>query len=186
MGFTPTESQQAAVDLWQRRGTVILVGPPGSGKTHTAVALAASTRLPVTLTRPMVYAERERLGALPGDLREKVALWQAPFDDAGMKRTRHVEWVPLGVIQGRTIDGVLIVDGAQNATAQQIDPILGRVGRGGRCIFTGDPDQSYISDTGFVDLIRSNPEHVVELTGTQRSTEAAGMRSRFHEYRRQK
>jgi phosphate starvation-inducible protein PhoH and related proteins len=136
---------------------VFSVGPAGTGKTYLAVAFAASLlergqvdRL--ILSRPAVEAG-ERLGFLPGDMREKVDPYLRPLYDAlydvmpaerverGLQ-TGTIEIAPLAFMRGRTLShAVVILDEAQNCTAMQMKMFLTRLGEGSKMIVTGDPSQ---------------------------------------------
>ena len=133
------------------------IGPAGTGKTYLAVAAAASlleqgsvTR--IILARPAVEAG-ERLGFLPGDMREKVDPYLRPLYDAlydmipaekverGLN-SGSIEVAPLAFMRGRTLaDAAIILDEAQNTTAMQMKMFLTRIGEGSKMIVTGDPTQ---------------------------------------------
>lgn len=154
-----SEAQRRAIDLWPRSRVLFLLGPAGTGKTAVALGLAlaavlraAAPRLRLLLTRPTVACD-EDLGYLPGDLGEKLGPWLAPFRDVlgdlsfakwdDVRAAADVELVPVGLLRGRTVaNGVLVADEAQNMTAAQVKCLLTRVGRNGRLIVCGDPDQS--------------------------------------------
>ena len=150
-------NQKAYVDAIRAHDIVFGVGPAGTGKTFLAVALAlhalqekAVKRL--ILTRPAVEAG-ERLGYLPGDLQEKVNPYLRPLYDAMSDMTDNerveqmmakgvVEVAPLAFMRGRTLnDAFIILDEAQNATAEQMKMFLTRVGFGSKVVITGDVTQ---------------------------------------------
>ena len=133
------------------------VGPAGTGKTYTAVALAVKAWKEkqvkrIILTRPAVEAG-ENLGFLPGDLREKVDPYLRPLYDAledmipfdkliQLKETRIIEVAPLAFMRGRTLDNAFIIlDEAQNTTSMQLKMFLTRIGPNAKCIVTGDVTQ---------------------------------------------
>lgn len=133
------------------------IGPAGTGKTYLAVAEAASlleqgTVARIILARPAVEAG-ERLGFLPGDMREKVDPYLRPLYDAlydmipaekverGLS-SGSIEVAPLAFMRGRTLaDAAIILDEAQNTTAMQMKMFLTRIGEGSKMIVTGDPTQ---------------------------------------------
>ncbi len=152
-----TEAQARYLDLLARHDLVFGIGPAGTGKTFLAVAhgVAMLSRGEVdrlVITRPAVEAG-ERLGFLPGDLKEKVdpylaPIWEALSDLMGRealdrRRDRgEVEVAPIAFMRGRTLShAYVIVDEAQNATRLQMKMILTRLGDGARMAVTGDPSQ---------------------------------------------
>lgn len=133
------------------------LGPAGTGKTYMAVAFAVSALKSrevkkIILTRPAVEAG-ERLGFLPGDLREKVDPYLTPLYDALFDMMPHdkvrilmdqktIEIVPLAYMRGRTLDNAFIIlDEAQNTTPMQMKMFLTRMGVNSKIIITGDPTQ---------------------------------------------
>jgi phosphate starvation-inducible PhoH-like protein len=133
------------------------LGPAGTGKTYMAVAFAISALKnrevkKIILTRPAVEAG-ERLGFLPGDLREKVDPYLAPLYDALYDMMPHdkvnllmdqktIEIIPLAYMRGRTLDNAFIIlDEAQNTTPMQMKMFLTRMGVNSKIIITGDPTQ---------------------------------------------
>ena len=152
-----TKNQKKLVDTSETNDIVFAIGPAGTGKTYTAVALAVSAlrnRLvrKIILTRPAVEAG-ESLGFLPGDLKDKVDPYLRPLYDAlddmlpveKLKKfmtERVIEVAPLAFMRGRTLDNAFIIlDEAQNCTAAQIKMFLTRLGPNAKCIITGDPTQ---------------------------------------------
>ncbi len=158
----PVRARNAAQDLYlramKRHELVFAEGPAGTGKTWLAVGYAvllleqgAVERL--VLSRPAVEAG-ERLGFLPGDMRDKVDPYLRPIFDAladfmdarmlerGMQ-TGMIEVAPLAFMRGRTLSNAcILLDEAQNATSAQMKMFLTRLGEGSRMIVTGDPTQS--------------------------------------------
>jgi len=141
----------------QQRELVFGTGPAGTGKTYLAVACAAAalargTVERIVLSRPAVEAG-ERLGFLPGDMREKVDPYLRPLYDAlydvlpGPKVARGlddgtIEIAPLAFMRGRTLNhAFIILDEAQNCTRVQMKMFLTRLGEGSRMVITGDPSQ---------------------------------------------
>jgi phosphate starvation-inducible protein PhoH and related proteins len=152
-----TQAQDAYVRALKRHPLVFSTGPAGTGKTWLAVAHAVSLfeRKEVDriiLSRPAVEAG-ERLGFLPGDLREKVDPYLRPVYDAlfdmmdariveRAMQTGEIEIAPLAFMRGRTLsNAVVILDEAQNTTAMQMKMFLTRLGENSRMIVTGDPSQ---------------------------------------------
>lgn len=152
-----TPNQVKLVHAARTQDIVFAVGPAGTGKTYTAVALAVAALKSrqvkrIVLCRPAVEAG-ERLGFLPGDLREKVDPYLRPLYDAledmipGDKLKAYmeqhvVEIVPLAYMRGRTLHSAFVIlDEAQNATTQQMKMFLTRLGANSRAIITGDITQ---------------------------------------------
>jgi phosphate starvation-inducible protein PhoH and related proteins len=152
-----TPTQDAYLRALERAELVFGVGPAGTGKTYLAVAQAAQLLErgavdKIILTRPAVEAG-ERLGFLPGDLKEKVDPYLRPLYDAlydmmpGDKVERAmtagvIEIAPLAFMRGRTLaNAAIILDEAQNTTSMQMKMFLTRLGENSRMIITGDPSQ---------------------------------------------
>jgi len=152
-----TPNQDAYIRAFDRADMIFGMGPAGTGKTYLAVAYAAAMlergsvdRL--ILSRPAVEAG-ERLGFLPGDMREKVDPYLRPLYDAlydmmpGEKVERGlaagtIEVAPLAFMRGRTLaNAVIILDEAQNTTSMQMKMFLTRLGENSKMIVTGDPSQ---------------------------------------------
>ena len=164
-----TVNQQRLVQLYDRYDLLFAVGPAGSGKTYTAIALAVRALKErqvrrIILTRPAVEAG-EKLGFLPGDLKEKLDPYLQPLYDAlndmipPAKLAKYMEEgtvqiAPLAYMRGRTLDhAFVILDEAQNTTLPQIKMFLTRMGRNARFIVTGDITQIDLpkkSDSGLV------------------------------------
>lgn len=153
-----TPNQKKLVDMSQNKDLIFAVGPAGTGKTYTAVALAVvalKSKLVrrIVLCRPAVEAG-ERLGFLPGDLKDKVDPYLRPLYDALEDMVSHdklstymeqniVEIVPLAYMRGRTLSSAFVIlDEAQNATKPQMKMFLTRIGYKSRCIITGDITQT--------------------------------------------
>jgi phosphate starvation-inducible protein PhoH and related proteins len=156
--IAPRSAAQAAyVKAIREHGLVFALGPAGTGKTYLAVAAAIDLLMAgkverIILSRPAVEAG-ERLGFLPGDLREKVDPYLRPIFDALndmmpadqlQKRlgTGEIEVAPLAFMRGRTLaHAFAILDEAQNTTPVQMKMFLTRLGEGSRMVVTGDPTQ---------------------------------------------
>lgn len=152
-----TRNQKKMVESIENYDVLFAVGPAGTGKTYTAVALAVralKNRLvrKIILTRPAVEAG-ENLGYLPGDLKEKIDPYLRPLYDAlddmipadklkQLMDTRIIEVAPLAYMRGRTLDDAFIIlDEAQNCTLTQIKMFLTRLGPHAKCIVNGDLSQ---------------------------------------------
>ncbi|MDI9605418.1 MAG: PhoH family protein [Bacteroidota bacterium] len=152
-----TPNQQRLVEEFDKNDMVFAIGPAGSGKTYTAIALAVRALKrknirKIILSRPAVEAG-EKLGFLPGDMREKIDPYLQPLYDAledmipPMKLKEYLEnnviqIAPLAFMRGRTLnDAVIILDEAQNTTKPQIKMFLTRLGLNGKMIITGDITQ---------------------------------------------
>jgi phosphate starvation-inducible protein PhoH and related proteins len=152
-----TRNQKRMIEVCDTNDIVFALGPAGTGKTYTAVALgvrALKNKLvkKIVLTRPAVEAG-ENLGFLPGDLKEKVDPYLRPLYDAlddmlpmdklnFFMENRVIEIAPLAFMRGRTLDNAFIIlDEAQNATPLQIKMFLTRLGPSAKCIITGDLSQ---------------------------------------------
>ena len=152
-----TQNQKKMVQAVDRNDIVFAIGPAGTGKTYTAVALAVralKNKLvkKIILTRPAVEAG-ESLGFLPGDLKEKIDPYLRPLYDAlddmipadklgYYMSTRTIEIAPLAYMRGRTLDhAFIILDEAQNTNDLQLKMFLTRIGANAKAIITGDPTQ---------------------------------------------
>ena len=152
-----TKNQQKIVELCEKNDILFAIGPAGTGKTYTAVAIAVralKSKLvkKIILTRPAVEAG-ESLGFLPGDLKEKIDPYLKPLYDAlddmipveklnYYMQNRIIEVAPLAFMRGRTLDhAFVILDEAQNATNSQLKMFLTRLGSSAKCIVTGDLTQ---------------------------------------------
>jgi len=152
-----TTNQKRMVQAADRNDIVFAIGPAGTGKTYTAVALAVRALKnkivkKIILTRPAVEAG-ENLGFLPGDLKEKIDPYLRPLYDAlddmipadklgYYMSTRTIEIAPLAYMRGRTLDNAFIIlDEAQNTNDLQLKMFLTRIGANAKAIITGDPTQ---------------------------------------------
>jgi phosphate starvation-inducible protein PhoH and related proteins len=152
-----TPNQRRLVDAADKNDMVFAIGPAGTGKTYTAVALAVRALKNkevkrIILTRPAVEAG-ENLGFLPGDLREKLDPYLQPLYDALRDMIPHerlseyferniIQIAPLAFMRGRTLDNAFVIlDEAQNATEAQLKMFLTRMGRSAKFVITGDITQ---------------------------------------------
>ena len=152
-----TTNQQALVKAYQENDLVFAVGPAGSGKTYTSIALAVRALKNkeirrIVLSRPAVEAG-EKLGFLPGDMKEKIDPYLQPLYDAledmiptqklrEMMEQNIIQIAPLAFMRGRTLsDAVVILDEAQNTTSAQLKMFLTRMGMNTKMIVTGDTTQ---------------------------------------------
>jgi phosphate starvation-inducible PhoH-like protein len=152
-----TVNQRKMVDACMKNDMVFAIGPAGTGKTYTGVALAVKALKDkqvrrIILTRPAVEAG-ENLGFLPGDLKEKLDPYMQPLYDAlrdmiaPEKLTKYIEdgtiqIAPMAFMRGRTLDNAFVIlDEAQNTTHAQMKMFLTRMGKNAKFLVTGDPGQ---------------------------------------------
>tara|TARA_B100001057_G_scaffold172371_1_gene173151 strand:+ start:776 stop:1726 length:951 start_codon:yes stop_codon:yes gene_type:complete len=152
-----TSNQRKLVDLSYDKDMVFAIGPAGTGKTYTAVALAVRALKNkevkrIILTRPAVEAG-ENLGFLPGDMKDKLDPYMQPLYDAlndmipseklkAFIEERVIQIAPLAFMRGRTLDNAFVIlDEAQNTTVQQMKMFLTRMGRSAKFVVTGDMTQ---------------------------------------------
>ena len=152
-----SENQQRLVDAYERHDLVFAVGPAGTGKTYLSIALAVKalkekTAKKIILSRPAVEAG-EKLGFLPGDMKDKIDPYLQPLYDAledmipavklqDMMEKHVIQIAPLAFMRGRTLtDAIVILDEAQNTTMAQIKMFLTRMGTNTKMIVTGDLTQ---------------------------------------------
>ena len=176
-------NQQKMVDLMKNNDMLFAVGPAGTGKTYTAVALAVRALKNkevkrIILTRPAVEAG-ENLGFLPGDFKEKLDPYMQPLYDAlrdmipAVKLEAYLEKgvlqiAPLAFMRGRTLDkAFVILDEAQNTTRNQMKMFLTRMGKKAKFIVTGDPGQ--------IDLPRKQVSGLKEALLTLKDVKGIGM-----------
>ena len=174
ISVTPkTIGQKKYIEMMRENDIVFGVGPAGTGKTYLAVAMAVAALKEdkvsrIILTRPAVEAG-EALGFLPGDLYEKIAPYLRPLHDAlhdmlpAEEIMRHtekatLEIAPLAYMRGRTLNNAFIIlDEAQNTTAEQMLMFLTRLGHGSKAVVTGDPTQVDLPGhkrSGLIEAIR--------------------------------
>ncbi|GMN05631.1 PhoH family protein [Croceitalea sp. MTPC5] len=152
-----TANQRRLVDACKKNDMVFAIGPAGTGKTYTGVALAVKALKEkqvrrIILTRPAVEAG-ENLGFLPGDLKEKLDPYMQPLYDAlrdmiaPEKLEKYIEdgtiqIAPMAFMRGRTLDNAFVIlDEAQNTTHAQMKMFLTRMGKSAKFLLTGDPGQ---------------------------------------------
>ena len=152
-----TKNQQRLVQAYNENDLIFAIGPAGSGKTYTAIALAVRALKnrevkKIILCRPAVEAG-EKLGFLPGDMKEKIDPYLQPLYDAledmippaklkDYMENKIIQIAPLAFMRGRTLsDAVIVLDEAQNTTTQQIKMFLTRLGMNAKMIVTGDVTQ---------------------------------------------
>ena len=178
-----SENQQRLVDEFLEKDMVFAVGPAGTGKTYLSIALAVKalkekTARKIILSRPAVEAG-EKLGFLPGDMKDKIDPYLQPLYDAledmlpqvklqDMMEKRVIQIAPLAFMRGRTLsDAVVILDEAQNTTPAQIRMFLTRMGRGTKMIITGDMTQ--------IDLPHSQKSGLIEALHILSDVEGIGI-----------
>lgn len=178
-----TINQQALVLSYDTNDLLFAVGPAGSGKTYTAIALAVRALKNkevkrIILTRPAVEAG-EKLGFLPGDMKEKLDPYLQPLYDAlhdmipAAKLQKYMEEgtvqiAPLAFMRGRTLDNAFVIlDEAQNTTLSQLKMFLTRMGRNAKFIVTGDLTQ--------IDLPRASDSGLVTAIGMLRDVKGIGI-----------
>lgn len=152
-----SENQQKLIDAYEKNDMIFAVGPAGTGKTYLSIALAVKAlkekqAKKIILSRPAVEAG-EKLGFLPGDMKDKIDPYLQPLYDAledmipatrlqDMMDKHMIQIAPLAFMRGRTLsDAVVILDEAQNTTPQQIRMFLTRMGWNTKMIVTGDMTQ---------------------------------------------
>lgn len=166
-----TETQGLYIEAIKMHDIVIGIGPAGTGKTYLAMAMAINALLKkevsrIVLARPAIEAG-EKLGFLPGDIYEKINPYLRPLYDAlfDMMDTEKagkliengvIEIAPLAFMRGRTLnDSFIILDEAQNTTAEQMKMYLTRLGFNSRTVITGDTTQ--------IDLPQGKPSGLMEI-----------------------
>ncbi len=179
-----TPNQKKLVQLFEKQDLIFAVGPAGSGKTYTAIALAVKALKnkevrKIILSRPAVEAG-EKLGFLPGDMKEKIDPYLQPLYDAlqdmihgaklkDLMENGTIQIAPLAFMRGRTLnDAFIILDEAQNTTTQQIKMFLTRMGMNSKIIVTGDMSQIDLpahQKSGLIDAldILKNVEGVAKI-----------------------
>ncbi len=178
-----SENQQRMVDAYNRNDMVFAVGPAGTGKTYLGIALAVKALKEkavkkIILSRPAVEAG-EKLGFLPGDMKEKIDPYLQPLYDAledmipavklqEMMEKHVIQIAPLAFMRGRTLsDAVVILDEAQNATSAQLRMFLTRMGWNSKMIITGDRTQ--------IDLPREQKSGLIEALDILDGVEGIGI-----------
>ncbi len=178
-----SENQQRLVEAYHANDMVFAVGPAGTGKTYLSIALAVralkeKTAKKIILSRPAVEAG-EKLGFLPGDMKDKIDPYLQPLYDAledmlpqvklqDMMEKHQIQIAPLAFMRGRTLsDAVVILDEAQNTTPAQIRMFLTRMGWNTKMIITGDTSQ--------IDLPHSQRSGLIEALHILNNVEGIGV-----------
>ncbi len=177
-----TPNQQLLVDTFLKNDLTFALGPAGTGKTYVAIALAVRALKnrevrKIILSRPAVEAG-EKLGFLPGDMKDKIDPYLQPLYDAledmvpavklkEYMETNVIQIAPLAFMRGRTLnDAVIILDEAQNTTTHQLKMFLTRLGMNAKMIITGDVTQ--------IDLPRSTASGLVQALKVLRDVPGIG------------
>ena len=175
-------NQRKMVDAFAANDLTFALGPAGTGKTYVAIALAVRALInrevrKIILSRPAVEAG-EKLGFLPGDMKDKIDPYLQPLYDAledmipavklkEYMETKVIQIAPLAFMRGRTLnDAVIVLDEAQNTTTQQIKMFLTRLGMNAKMIITGDISQ--------IDLPRSVTSGLVQALRVLRDVDGIG------------
>lgn len=178
-----SENQQKLIEAYHNNDMVFAVGPAGTGKTYLSIALAVKalkdkTAKKIILSRPAVEAG-EKLGFLPGDMKDKIDPYLQPLYDAledmlpqvklqDMMEKHIIQIAPLAFMRGRTLsDAVVILDEAQNTTPAQIRMFLTRMGWNTKMIITGDMTQ--------IDLPRTQKSGLIEALHILNNVEGIGI-----------
>ena len=178
-----SENQHRLIEAYEQNDMVFAVGPAGTGKTYLSIALAVKalkekTAKKIILSRPAVEAG-EKLGFLPGDMKDKIDPYLQPLYDAledmlpqvklqDMMEKHIIQIAPLAFMRGRTLsDAVVILDEAQNTTPAQIRMFLTRMGWNTKMIITGDMTQ--------VDLPHSQKSGLIEALKILNNVEGIGI-----------
>ena len=178
-----TTNQQKLIDAYKQNDMVFAVGPAGTGKTYLSIALAVKAlkekqAKKIILSRPAVEAG-EKLGFLPGDMRDKIDPYLQPLYDAledmlpqvklqDMMEKNVIQIAPLAFMRGRTLnDAVVILDEAQNTTPAQIRMFLTRMGWNTKMVITGDMTQ--------IDLPHSQKSGLIEALHILNNVEGIGV-----------
>lgn len=177
-----SENQQRLIDAYMDNDMIFATGPAGTGKTYLSIALAVKalkekTAKKIILSRPAVEAG-EKLGFLPGDMKDKIDPYLQPLYDAledmlpqiklqEMMERHVIQIAPLAFMRGRTLsDAVVILDEAQNTTPQQLRMFLTRMGWNTKMIVTGDTSQ--------IDLPKSQKSGLIEALHILQGVEGIG------------
>ena len=178
-----TVNQQRLIEAYEQNDMVFAVGPAGTGKTYLSIALAVKalkekTAKKIILSRPAVEAG-EKLGFLPGDMKDKIDPYLQPLYDAledmlpqvklqDMMEKHVIQIAPLAFMRGRTLnDAIVILDEAQNTTPAQIRMFLTRMGWNTKMIITGDMTQ--------IDLPHSQKSGLIEALHILNNVEGIGV-----------
>ena len=177
-----TPNQQLLVNTFKKNYLTFALGPAGTGKTYVAIALAVRALKnrevrKIILSRPAVEAG-EKLGFLPGDMKDKIDPYLQPLYDAledmipnaklkEYMETKVIQIAPLAFMRGRTLnDAIVVLDEAQNTTTHQIKMFLTRLGMGSKMIVTGDVTQ--------IDLPRTTASGLIQALKILRNVKGIG------------
>lgn len=177
-----TPNQQRLVDTFNKNDLTFALGPAGTGKTYIAIALAVKALKnrevrKIILSRPAVEAG-EKLGFLPGDMKDKIDPYLQPLYDAledmipavklkEYMETKVIQIAPLAFMRGRTLnDAIIVLDEAQNTTTHQIKMFLTRLGMNAKMIITGDVTQ--------IDLPRSTKSGLIQALNVLKGVDGIG------------
>lgn len=177
-----TPNQQRLVDTFNKNDLTFALGPAGTGKTYIAIALAVKAlknreARKIILSRPAVEAG-EKLGFLPGDMKDKIDPYLQPLYDAledmipavklkEYMETKVIQIAPLAFMRGRTLnDAIIVLDEAQNTTTHQIKMFLTRLGMNAKMIITGDVTQ--------IDLPRSTKSGLIQALNVLKGVDGIG------------
>lgn len=177
-----TPNQQRLVDAFNKNDLTFALGPAGTGKTYIAIALAVKAlknreARRIILSRPAVEAG-EKLGFLPGDMKDKIDPYLQPLYDAledmipavklkEYMETKVIQIAPLAFMRGRTLsDAIIVLDEAQNTTTHQIKMFLTRLGMNAKMIITGDVTQ--------IDLPRSTKSGLIQALSVLKKVDGIG------------
>lgn len=177
-----TPNQQLLVNTFKKNDLTFALGPAGTGKTYVAIALAVRALKnrevrKIILSRPAVEAG-EKLGFLPGDMKDKIDPYLQPLYDAledmipnaklkEYMETKVIQIAPLAFMRGRTLnDAIVVLDEAQNTTTHQIKMFLTRLGMGSKMIVTGDVTQ--------IDLPRTTASGLIQALKILRNVKGIG------------
>lgn len=166
-----TENQADYLDSLENSDQVVVLGPPGTGKTYMAAAYAADLMARrkirnIVLTRPAVAVDKEDLGFLPGELHEKFEQWAIPLTEVIKERMgpapftkavseEAIKTIPLGYMDGRTFDNSFVIfDEAQNATYNQLKVFLTRIGMDSKVVINGDINKEYSNGSALETVLR--------------------------------
>lgn len=177
-----SKNQQKLVDAFEKDDMIFAIGPAGTGKTYLSIALAVRALKDkiirkIILSRPAVEAG-EKLGFLPGDMKDKIDPYLQPLYDAledmipnaklkEYMETKVIQIAPLAFMRGRTLnDAIVVLDEAQNTTTHQIKMFLTRLGMGSKMIVTGDVTQ--------IDLPRTTASGLIQALKILRNVKGIG------------
>lgn len=176
VNLTPqTDGHKELVSVFERYDQIITMGPAGTGKTYLSTTFAVQADYSkIVIIRPHVSVGKE-LGFLPGSLEEKVTPWALPVldvldihwgKDEVKRRLKNgsIEVAPIALMRGRSFkDAFILVDEAQNITAEEFKMLLTRVGEDCKIVINGDVQQSDIKNSGLQKIIDMAKKYSIEL-----------------------